>query len=117
MLFTTLHKYATPVSFVHLLLPEHCRSATCRHAWTGRIAIVLMAVVGTLPLLAGPSALDATTISGTMVVGLGPPVFFLTFIRGYRPLVFHLSFWTGVAFGIVMQLVRLQHAVQQGLLS
>lgn len=33
-----------------------------------------MALVGTLPLLAGPSALDATTISGTMVVGLGPPV-------------------------------------------
>jgi hypothetical protein len=37
----------------------------------GRIAIVFMAIVGTLPLLAGPSALDATTISGTMVVGLG----------------------------------------------
>lgn len=36
----------------------------------GRVAIVLMAVVGTLPLLAGPTALDATTISGTMVVGL-----------------------------------------------
>jgi hypothetical protein len=32
---------------------------------------VFMAIVGTLPLLAGPSALDATTISGTMVVGLG----------------------------------------------
>lgn len=45
-----------------------------RHAWVGRIAIVFMAVVGLLPLIAGPSALDATTISGTMVVGLGPPV-------------------------------------------
>lgn len=43
----------------------------CRHAWVGRFAIVFMAIVGTLPLLAGPSALDATTISGTMVVGLG----------------------------------------------
>lgn len=59
----------------------------------GRIAIVFMALVGTLPLIAGPSALDATTISGTMVVGLGPPVFALTFLRGYRPLVFHLPFW------------------------
>lgn len=37
----------------------------------GRIAIVFMALVGTLPLIAGPSALDATTVSGTMVVGLG----------------------------------------------
>ena len=63
-----------------------------------------MAVVGTLPLLAGPSALDATTISGTMVVGLGPPVFALMFLKGYRPLLFHLPFWTGVAFGVVMQL-------------
>jgi hypothetical protein len=50
--------------------------ASCRHAWVGRFAIIFMALVGTLPLLAGPSALDATTISGTMVVGLGPPVNF-----------------------------------------
>lgn len=31
-------------------------------------------------------------------------VFALTFLKGYRPLVFHLPFWTGVAFGVVMQL-------------
>lgn len=31
-------------------------------------------------------------------------VFALTFIKGYRPLVFHLPFWAGVAFGVVMQL-------------
>lgn len=35
---------------------------------------------------------------------LGPPVFALTFLKGYRPLVFHLPFWTGVALGVVMQL-------------
>eukprot|EP00878_Enallax_costatus_P019466 GHUV01020538.1.p2 GENE.GHUV01020538.1~~GHUV01020538.1.p2 ORF type:complete len:160 (+),score=32.79 GHUV01020538.1:134-613(+) len=34
----------------------------------------------------------------------GPPIFALIFLKGYRPLVFHLPFWTGVAFGIVMQL-------------
>lgn len=34
----------------------------------------------------------------------GPPIFALIFLRGYRPLVFHLPFWTGVAFGIIMQL-------------
>lgn len=28
----------------------------------------------------------------------------MTFIKGYRPLVFHLPFWAGAAFGIVMQL-------------
>lgn len=31
-------------------------------------------------------------------------MFALTFIKGYRPLVFHIPFWTGVAFGVVMQL-------------
>jgi hypothetical protein len=31
-------------------------------------------------------------------------VFALTFLTGYRPLVFHLPFWTGVACGVVMQL-------------
>eukprot|EP00879_Flechtneria_rotunda_P010733 GHRR01011215.1.p1 GENE.GHRR01011215.1~~GHRR01011215.1.p1 ORF type:complete len:596 (+),score=197.04 GHRR01011215.1:814-2601(+) len=89
--------------------------ATQRHAWAGRLAIVFMAVIGTLPLLAGPTALDATTISGTMVVGLGPPVFALTFLKGYRPLVFHLPFWTGVAFGVVMQLSSTPWA--QGLIN
>jgi hypothetical protein len=31
-------------------------------------------------------------------------VFALTFLKGYRPLVFHLPFWAGIAFGVVMQL-------------
>lgn len=33
-----------------------------------------------------------------------PQVYALTFIKGYRPLVFHLPFWTGIAFAVVMQL-------------
>jgi hypothetical protein len=39
-----------------------------------------------------------------LLLHAGPPVFALTFLKGYRPLVFHLPFWTGVAFGVVMQL-------------
>ena len=54
---------------------------------------MLLAVVGTLPLVQTPTALSATTVSGTMVMGLGPPVWALTFIKGYRPLTFHLPFW------------------------
>jgi hypothetical protein len=61
--------------------------------WSGRAAIVLLAVVGTLPLVQTPTALSATTVSGTIVMGLGPPVWALTFIKGYRPLTFHLPFW------------------------
>jgi hypothetical protein len=45
----------------------------------------------------------AATIAFALLLA-GPPVFALTFLKGYRPLVFHLPFWTGVAFGVVMQL-------------
>lgn len=31
-------------------------------------------------------------------------VWALVFLKGYRPLVFHLPFWAGIAFGVVMQL-------------
>ncbi|GFH06085.1 uncharacterized protein HaLaN_00657, partial [Haematococcus lacustris] len=84
--------------------PHPPSAAKPLHALVGRIMIVVVAVAGTVPLLQGPAALDATTISGTMIMGLGPPVWFLTFITGYRPLVFHLPFWAGVALGIVLQL-------------
>ncbi|KAJ9523670.1 hypothetical protein QJQ45_020099 [Haematococcus lacustris] len=83
--------------------PHPPSAAKPLHALVGRIMIVVVAVAGTVPLLQGPAALDATTISGTMIMGLGPPVWFLTFITGYRPLVFHLPFWAGVALGIVLQ--------------
>ena len=32
-------------------------------------------------------------VSGTVVMGLGPPIFALLFCDGYRPLTFHLPFW------------------------
>ena len=64
-----------------------------RHLRAGRVVIILLAVIGILPLLADPVALDATTISGTLIMGLGPPVWFLAFVKGYRPLTFHLPFW------------------------
>lgn len=64
-----------------------------RHLRAGRIIIIILAVIGILPLLANPTALDATTVSGTLIMGLGPPVWFLIFIKGYRPATFHIPFW------------------------
>ena len=63
----------------------------------GRIIIIVLAVAGLLPLLGDAKALDATTVSGTIVLGLGPPIFALMFIDGYRPLTFHVPFWWCVA--------------------
>lgn len=59
----------------------------------GRAIIIVLATAGLLPLLGDAKALDATTVSGTIVLGLGPPIFVLMFVDGYRPLTFHLPFW------------------------
>ncbi len=63
-----------------------------------------LAVVGVLPLLSNLDALSATTISGTVAMGLGPPMLLLEHCKGVRPLAFHLSFWLGVGLGTVYQL-------------
>ena len=58
--------------------------------------------------------LKATTVSGTMVMGLGPPIYLMLFWRfnsapgkedGFRqsPLAFALSFIPGVVFGFLYQ--------------
>lgn len=81
-----------------------------RHMSAGRIAVLVVAVVGNLPLLTiylgdkvGPAIIAATTISGTMVMGLAP-IFLLSWIRPAGPLSFHLAFWPGLAFGTLRTL-------------
>ena len=66
-----------------------------------------IALLGNIPLLSiylgdkvGPAIIQATTISGTMVMGLAP-IFLLAFVRGAGALSFHLSFWPGLTFGIL----------------
>ena len=85
---------------------NHALDAVPRHVTTGRIALVVVAVVGNLPLLSvymgdkvGPAVIAATTISGTMVMGLAP-IFLLGWLRPAGALSFHLAFWPGVALGI-----------------
>lgn len=79
---------------------------TDRQLHVGRYAVVAIAVLGNLPLLtiylgdrAGPAIIAATTISGTMVMGLAP-IFLLSWIRPAGALSFHLAFWPGLALGI-----------------
>jgi solute:Na+ symporter, SSS family len=80
---------------------------TPRHMSAGRIAIVVVAVLGNLPLLTlylgdkvGPAIIAATTISGTMVIGLAP-IFLLWWMRAAGRVSFHLAFWPGVVIGIL----------------
>jgi len=74
-----------------------------RCIYAGRLAMVVMAALGLLPLFASPSVLAATTISGSMVIGLAPVflLFPLTRKGEKHPLSFHCSFWTGGILGII----------------
>ena len=66
----------------------------------GRWSMVILAIAGTLPVFANPEILSATTISGTMVMGLAP-VFIFWKIKA-PALSFHLSVGVGIIVGILL---------------
>ncbi|QCD53137.1 sodium:solute symporter [Campylobacter sp. RM16192] len=65
----------------------------------GIISMILFAVFGNLPMIVGTDILKATTISGTMVIGLAP-VFLLHGVVKPTKLGFHISFWLGIGLGV-----------------
>ncbi|WP_165857298.1 sodium:solute symporter family transporter [Marinobacter sp. JSM 1782161] len=69
----------------------------------GAVVMVVFAILGNLPMFAGTDILKATTISGTMVMGLAPVFLFYGFTR-WSPWSFHLSFWSGIALGVLLAL-------------
>ena len=86
---------------------NHQDNPTESQALVGRWWIVAIAVFGNFPLLSiylgdqiGPAIILATTISGTMVMGLAP-IFLLSFIPSAGRLSFHLAFWPGLTFGFL----------------
>ncbi len=66
----------------------------------GRWVMIIVAVVGTIPVFFGADILSASTISGTMVIGLAPV--FLFWKKNMPAISFHLSVWAGVALGILL---------------
>ncbi|MEO1261322.1 MAG: sodium:solute symporter [Bacteroidota bacterium] len=68
----------------------------------GRTVMIGFAVLGTLPIFLNPTILSATTISGTMVLGLAPV--FLLWKMNTRPLAFHLAVGFGILVGILFAL-------------
>ena len=66
----------------------------------GRAAMLLVATLGTIPVFFGADILSASTISGTMVIGLAPV--FLFWKKPMPAISFHLSVWTGVAVGLLL---------------
>lgn len=64
----------------------------------GRLVMIGFAILGTLPIFLNPTILSATTISGTMVLGLAPV--FIFWKMPSKPLAFHLSVGFGIVVGI-----------------
>jgi hypothetical protein len=67
----------------------------------GAVIMIIFAFLGNIPMFAGTDILLATTISGTMVMGLAPVFLFYGFTR-WSPWSFHLSFWTGLGLGVLL---------------
>ncbi|MBU3010661.1 sodium:solute symporter [Polaribacter vadi] len=66
----------------------------------GRIAMIAVAVLGTIPVFLNAEILSATTISGTMVIGLTPMFIFWKY--KVPKISFYLSIGCGLVFGILL---------------
>jgi len=99
--------FASTAKLVAVDWPDRSGAPEEAHRRRGRRAMIAIALAGNLPLLTiylgdgiGPAIIAATTISGTMVMGLAP-IFLLAFIPSAGPASFHLAFWPGLAFGVI----------------
>ncbi|MVO07973.1 sodium:solute symporter [Flavobacterium sp. TP390] len=66
----------------------------------GRLSMIVLAVLGTIPVFLNAEILSATTISGTMIIGL-TPVFLFWKMKVPR-ISFYLSVITGLLFGFLL---------------
>ncbi|MCZ4303641.1 hypothetical protein O4G98_02735 [Zoogloeaceae bacterium G21618-S1] len=96
--FTSLSK-----SVAHELPLLAGRTPGTRAIRNGVVTMAVFALLGNLPMMAGTDILKATTLSGTMVIGLAP-IFLLSRWVSYSPLSFHLAFWSGMALGVMLAL-------------
>lgn len=77
------------------------RKAGPRAIVIGMWTMCAFALLGNLPMIAGTDILKATTVSGTMVMGLAP-IFLLAPLVKHSPWSFHLAFWPGVILGVLL---------------
>lgn len=66
----------------------------------GRISMAAIAIIGTIPVFLDAEILSATTISGTMVIGLTPV--FIFWNKKVPKISFHLSVICGLVFGFLL---------------
>ncbi|KOY52006.1 sodium:solute symporter family transporter [Polaribacter dokdonensis] len=66
----------------------------------GRLTMIAVAILGTIPVFLNAEILSATTISGTMVIGLTP--IFIFWKQKVPKISFYLSVGAGLIFGILL---------------
>ncbi len=66
----------------------------------GRLVIIIGCLIGTIPIFFNPSILSATTVSGTVVIGLTP--IFLFWYLDAPKISFHLSILSGLVVGALL---------------
>ncbi|MBL7816717.1 MAG: sodium:solute symporter [Saprospiraceae bacterium] len=88
--------FTSTAKLVHLDLLKERNLSVSKARWT----MTAVAVFGTLPVLFNPEILSATTISGTMVLGLAP-VFVFWNIKAPK-ISFYGSVLSGIFFGFLM---------------
>lgn len=84
---------------------EHCMAVSTLHA--PDFCFLADCLVNVLPSRCGAFSLYCSLplyCPARVYCCTALQVFALTFLKGYRPLVFHLPFWAGIAFGVVMQI-------------
>ncbi len=91
---------AHPSGFRGLLAPLRKLAAQDHGLSLGRWTMIAFAVLGNVPLFWNANILKATTISGTMVLGLAPPFLLWRWHRP-APAAFYGSFLCGLLVGIL----------------
>lgn len=84
-----------------------------REISTARLTMILLAVLGGLMVHANPAILSATTVSGTMVIGLAP-VFLLAGWERPGAMSYHFSLLTGLACGVTLATKMIPFSVGAG---
>ena len=104
---------AHPSGFRGLLAPLRRFSGGDHGVRLGRGVMIAFALLGNLPLLWHADILKATTVSGTMMLGLAP-AFLLWKWHKPAPLAFHASFLTGLGTGFAALALRWPAALSIG---
>ncbi|WP_299151284.1 sodium:solute symporter [uncultured Dokdonia sp.] len=76
----------------------------------GRLSMAVIAILGTIPVFLNAEILSATTISGTMVIGLTPV--FLFWRKPAPKMSYYLSVVTGIIFGFILVFDALPQSLQ-----